>query len=86
MLDCWQGEPQERPTFTELVERLGDLLQASVQQVGHTSTPGLCVVWTLHSSILNILHLAIVSFVMLGKGLYQQMPQLFVNIRGCHVN
>lgn len=36
MLDCWQGKPQERPTFTELVERLGDLLQASVQQVtGH---------------------------------------------------
>ena len=33
MLDCWQGQPQERPTFTELVERLGDLLQASVQQV-----------------------------------------------------
>lgn len=37
MLDCWQGKPQERPTFTELVERLGDLLQASVQQV--TSQP-----------------------------------------------
>lgn len=33
MLDCWQGQPQQRPTFTELVERLGDLLQASVQQV-----------------------------------------------------
>ncbi|KAJ3588409.1 hypothetical protein NHX12_012002 [Muraenolepis orangiensis] len=32
MLDCWQGEPLERPTFTELVEQLGDLLQASVQQ------------------------------------------------------
>lgn len=36
MLDCWQGEPLERPTFTELVERLGDLLQASVQQVPPT--------------------------------------------------
>ena len=33
MLDCWQGEAAERPTFIELVERLGDLLQASVQQV-----------------------------------------------------
>uniref|UniRef100_A0A8C7UVL0 receptor protein-tyrosine kinase n=1 Tax=Oncorhynchus mykiss TaxID=8022 RepID=A0A8C7UVL0_ONCMY len=33
MLDCWQAEPGDRPTFTELVERLGDLLQASVQQV-----------------------------------------------------
>lgn len=39
MLDCWQGKPQERPNFTELVERLGDLLQASVQQV--TSQPKL---------------------------------------------
>uniref|UniRef100_A0A7N8YE45 receptor protein-tyrosine kinase n=1 Tax=Mastacembelus armatus TaxID=205130 RepID=A0A7N8YE45_9TELE len=38
MLDCWQGEPQERPTFTELVERLGDLLQASVQQGGESDS------------------------------------------------
>ncbi|KAM6923554.1 vascular endothelial growth factor receptor kdr-like [Xenentodon cancila] len=39
MLDCWQGGPQDRPTFTELVERLGDLLQASVQQEGKHYIP-----------------------------------------------
>uniref|UniRef100_W5JXX0 receptor protein-tyrosine kinase n=1 Tax=Astyanax mexicanus TaxID=7994 RepID=W5JXX0_ASTMX len=39
MLDCWHGEPLERPTFTELVERLGDLLQASVQQEGKHYIP-----------------------------------------------
>ncbi|KAB5571233.1 hypothetical protein PHYPO_G00222690 [Pangasianodon hypophthalmus] len=39
MLDCWHGERQQRPTFTELVERLGDLLQASVQQEGKHYIP-----------------------------------------------
>lgn len=39
MLDCWHGEPQERPTFIELVEQLGDLLQASVQQEGKHYIP-----------------------------------------------
>ncbi|XP_061092038.1 vascular endothelial growth factor receptor kdr-like [Conger conger] len=39
MLDCWQGEAAERPTFTELVEQLGDLLQASVQQEGKDYIP-----------------------------------------------
>ncbi|XP_041430653.1 vascular endothelial growth factor receptor kdr-like [Xenopus laevis] len=39
MLDCWQGEPTDRPTFTSLVERLGDLLQASVQQEGKDYIP-----------------------------------------------
>ncbi|XP_053734831.1 vascular endothelial growth factor receptor kdr-like isoform X1 [Synchiropus splendidus] len=39
MLDCWQGQPQDRPTFTDLVERLGDLLQASVQQDGKHYIP-----------------------------------------------
>uniref|UniRef100_A0A8C5K3Y8 Vascular endothelial growth factor receptor 1 n=1 Tax=Jaculus jaculus TaxID=51337 RepID=A0A8C5K3Y8_JACJA len=33
MLDCWHRDPKERPRFAELVERLGDLLQANVQQV-----------------------------------------------------
>lgn len=33
MLDCWLDRPTDRPTFTELVEHLGNLLQASAQQV-----------------------------------------------------
>lgn len=38
MLDCWLDRPTDRPTFTELVEHLGNLLQASAQQVclGHS--------------------------------------------------
>ncbi|XP_067853240.1 vascular endothelial growth factor receptor kdr-like [Heptranchias perlo] len=39
MLDCWQGESGERPTFSELVEKLGDLLQANVQQDGKDYIP-----------------------------------------------
>ncbi|KAL4648250.1 vascular endothelial growth factor receptor kdr-like isoform X2 [Arapaima gigas] len=39
MLDCWHGEPEMRPTFTDLVERLGDLLQANVQQEGKHYIP-----------------------------------------------
>ncbi|XP_045388999.1 vascular endothelial growth factor receptor 2 isoform X1 [Lemur catta] len=34
MLDCWHGEPDQRPTFSELVEHLGNLLQANAQQDG----------------------------------------------------
>lgn len=34
MLDCWLDRPTDRPTFAELVEHLGNLLQASAQQVG----------------------------------------------------
>ncbi|XP_067842107.1 vascular endothelial growth factor receptor 1 isoform X2 [Heptranchias perlo] len=39
LLDCWHGDPKERPTFIELVERLGDLLQANVQQDGKDYIP-----------------------------------------------
>ncbi|XP_063165878.1 vascular endothelial growth factor receptor 2 [Candoia aspera] len=34
MLDCWHGEPKQRPTFSDLVERLGNLLQANVHKDG----------------------------------------------------
>ncbi|XP_069747616.1 vascular endothelial growth factor receptor 1 isoform X2 [Narcine bancroftii] len=39
LLDCWHDDPKQRPTFTKLVERLGDLLQASVQQDGKDYIP-----------------------------------------------
>ncbi|XP_032878729.1 vascular endothelial growth factor receptor 1 isoform X2 [Amblyraja radiata] len=39
LLDCWHSDPKQRPTFTKLVERLGDLLQANVQQDGKDYTP-----------------------------------------------
>lgn len=32
MLSCWAGEPKERPAFSDLVEILGDLLQAGSRQ------------------------------------------------------
>lgn len=39
MLDCWHKDPKERPRFAELVEKLGDLLQANVQQVNLSRIP-----------------------------------------------
>lgn len=40
MLDCWLDRPTDRPTFAELVEHLGNLLEASAHQVwvGDTCT------------------------------------------------
>ncbi|XP_074159675.1 vascular endothelial growth factor receptor 1 [Sminthopsis crassicaudata] len=39
MLDCWHKDPKERPKFSELVEKLGDLLQANVQKDGKDYIP-----------------------------------------------
>lgn len=39
MLDCWHRDPKERPRFAELVGKLGDLLQANVQQVKPSRIP-----------------------------------------------
>ncbi|KAI6078524.1 Receptor protein-tyrosine kinase [Aix galericulata] len=39
MMDCWRSNPNERPRFSELVKRLGDLLQANVQQEGKDYIP-----------------------------------------------
>lgn len=39
MLDCWLDCPTDRPTFSELVEHLGNLLQASAQQDGKDYIP-----------------------------------------------
>ncbi|CAM2118086.1 vascular endothelial growth factor receptor 3 [Caretta caretta] len=39
MLSCWHGDPKERPTFSDLVEILGDLLQENVQQEGKDYIP-----------------------------------------------
>lgn len=35
MWACWENNPEDRPSFTALVEILGDLLQTCVQEVGH---------------------------------------------------
>ncbi|KPP64900.1 vascular endothelial growth factor receptor 2-like, partial [Scleropages formosus] len=39
MLECWLDRPKDRPTFTELVQHLGDLLQARAKQDGKDYIP-----------------------------------------------
>ncbi|XP_032885598.1 vascular endothelial growth factor receptor 3 isoform X1 [Amblyraja radiata] len=39
MLNSWHGEPKDRPIFSDLVEILGDLLQANVEQDGKDYIP-----------------------------------------------
>uniref|UniRef100_A0A8C9RXC1 receptor protein-tyrosine kinase n=1 Tax=Scleropages formosus TaxID=113540 RepID=A0A8C9RXC1_SCLFO len=55
MLFCWEADPAARPTFTELVETLGDLLQARVQQDGKDYIP-LSPTPPTHPSTLAQLH------------------------------
>lgn len=35
MLDCWKMNPMTRPSFTDLAERLGDLLQDGTKSVSN---------------------------------------------------
>lgn len=59
MLACWEAHPSDRPTFTDLVETLGDLLQARVQQVGSVGLWfSLCAVLYLHPLPVHIVHRA----------------------------
>ncbi|XP_049634298.1 vascular endothelial growth factor receptor 3 [Suncus etruscus] len=39
MLSCWSGDPKHRPSFSELVDILGDLLQGKDQQDNELSAP-----------------------------------------------
>uniref|UniRef100_A0A672K5Y5 Vascular endothelial growth factor receptor 1-like n=1 Tax=Sinocyclocheilus grahami TaxID=75366 RepID=A0A672K5Y5_SINGR len=39
MMACWENNPEDRPSFSALVEILGDLLQTCVQQDGKDYVP-----------------------------------------------
>uniref|UniRef100_A0A7N8YJJ4 Vascular endothelial growth factor receptor 3 n=1 Tax=Mastacembelus armatus TaxID=205130 RepID=A0A7N8YJJ4_9TELE len=56
MLTCWEASPSDRPTFTDLVETLGDLLQAKVQQVSYRLIKLLSVVQRCSLNISIKLH------------------------------
>uniref|UniRef100_U3IJT1 Vascular endothelial growth factor receptor 3 n=1 Tax=Anas platyrhynchos platyrhynchos TaxID=8840 RepID=U3IJT1_ANAPP len=51
MLSCWHGDPKERPTFSDLVEILGNLLQENVQQVKISLCPHTTAMETTLTSI-----------------------------------
>ena len=36
MMLCWEAEPDDRPSFTKLVDIMGDFLEDNVKQVQNT--------------------------------------------------
>ena len=38
MRDCWQDEPEKRPTFSSVVEHLGRILERHLEKVGWFQT------------------------------------------------
>ena len=36
MMLCWEAEPDDRPSFTKLVDIMGDFLEDNVKQVQYT--------------------------------------------------
>ena len=38
MLACWEAEPEDRPSFTKLVDIMGDFLEDNVKQVLYACT------------------------------------------------
>lgn len=56
MLQCWKAKPTLRPSFTDLVESIGDLLEDSVKSVSHTLT--IChfssIAFSCHDVIYNV--------------------------------
>lgn len=68
MLACWEASPSDRPTFTNLVETLGDLLQARVQQVCcFVFSNHRLIIWKCFSKYGRILIILFHLFTRMGK-------------------
>uniref|UniRef100_A0A7N9AW57 receptor protein-tyrosine kinase n=1 Tax=Mastacembelus armatus TaxID=205130 RepID=A0A7N9AW57_9TELE len=94
MLTCWEASPSDRPTFTDLVETLGDLLQAKVQQVSYRLIKLLSVVQRCSLNISIKLHKKTKTLMSHKTSSYKaffrfscqdnQMPFLHNNTAGLH--
>uniref|UniRef100_A0A673M5W0 receptor protein-tyrosine kinase n=1 Tax=Sinocyclocheilus rhinocerous TaxID=307959 RepID=A0A673M5W0_9TELE len=79
MLDCWLDRSKDRPTFTQLVEHLGNLLQASAQQVRLDSKYMFCLI---HVSVLFFFLLKITK--QKTADLDSCIPEVFIMIKTVH--